>query len=165
MAVPDLVGPEYGAWRLWLSWTAIVWERLWQALWPATAVLGFFILLALLDILPLLPNWLHGIVLLVTVGAFAWLFRQGIQGIELPPPLEARRRLERINRLLHRPLAAVEDTLSGEGASDASRALWREHQHRFECRAPCTAPGGSRSTRFAYCPHNGTCRSWRRNIG
>jgi uncharacterized protein (TIGR02302 family) len=131
MAVPDLVGPEYGAWRLWLSWTAIVWERLWQALWPATAVLGFFILLALLDILPLLPNWLHGIVLLVTVGAFAWLFRQGIQGIELPPPLEARRRLERINRLLHRPLAAVEDTLSGEGASDASRALWREHQHRM----------------------------------
>ena len=131
MAVPDLVNPEYGAWRLWLSWTAIVWERLWQALWPAAAVLGFFILAALLDILPLLASWLHGIVLLVTVAAFAWLFRQGIRGIELPAPLEARRRLERINDLLHRPLEAVEDTLSGEAANDESRALWREHQHRM----------------------------------
>jgi uncharacterized protein (TIGR02302 family) len=131
MAAPHLVSPEYGAWPLWLSWAAIVWERLWRALWPASASLGLFVLVALLDILPFLPSWLHGLVLVGTVSGLIWLFKRGVRDIELPRSLEARRRLERINELLHRPLEAIEDTLSGEGASDEARALWREHQRRM----------------------------------
>ena len=123
--------PEYGAWRLWLSWSAILWERLWRALWSATAVLGLFTLVALAEALPLLPGWLHGLLLAGMAGIFAFLAWRGYQELRLPGPLEARRRLERINELLHRPLEAVEDTMSGEASSEESRAVWREHQQRM----------------------------------
>ncbi len=123
--------PEYGAWRLWLSWAVIVWERLWLALWPAAAVLGLFALLALTEILLLLPGWLHSLVLAGTAGAFALLIWRGFQTLVLPGSVEARRRLERINELLHRPLEAIEDTLSEDGSSGEARALWREHQQRM----------------------------------
>ncbi len=76
--------PEYGAGRLWLSWAVIVWERLWLALWPAAAVLGLFALMALSEILPLLPSWLHSLVLAATAAAFAVLIWRGFQTLVLP---------------------------------------------------------------------------------
>ena len=47
-----------------LSWLAIYWERLWPALWPVVGLLGLFVALALLDIPPHLPGWLHFALLL-----------------------------------------------------------------------------------------------------
>lgn len=131
MASAKITSPQYGAWRLWSSWTAIVWERLWLALWPAAATLGLFVLMALSDFLPLLPGWLHGLVLAGTLGAFAYLVWRGFQKLVLPGPVEARRRLERINELSHRPLEAVEDTLSEDGSSVETQALWQAHQQRM----------------------------------
>ncbi len=54
--------------RLLLAWAAFLWERLWPAFWPVTAAAGIFLAIALFDLLPLLPGWLHAGVL----AAFAF---------------------------------------------------------------------------------------------
>ena len=54
--------------------TGIIWlERLWSATWPTSGVVAVFVAIALLDILPQLPAWLHIIVLLGFVGALGFL--------------------------------------------------------------------------------------------
>jgi hypothetical protein len=50
--------------RLRLARAALLWERVWPACWPALAVLGTFLVLALFDLLPLLPGVLHAALLL-----------------------------------------------------------------------------------------------------
>ena len=38
---------------------ALVWERLWPALWPGAGVIGAFLALALFDLPARLPGWIH----------------------------------------------------------------------------------------------------------
>jgi hypothetical protein len=45
--------------QLWLARGALFWEKLWPGLWPALGVTGLFLALALFDLLPGLPLWLH----------------------------------------------------------------------------------------------------------
>src|SRR3546814_9070174 len=52
-------------WRLLLSWSALLWERAWPALWPAAGIAGLFLMLGLLDVLPFFPGWLHLVVLAI----------------------------------------------------------------------------------------------------
>ena len=55
-----------------LASAALFWERLWPRLWPAACILGAFVALALFDMLPVLPDWLHaGILALFAVGFVA----------------------------------------------------------------------------------------------
>ena len=46
-----------------LARAALLFELVWPALWPASAVIGLFLCAALLGLPPLLPGWLHLIVL------------------------------------------------------------------------------------------------------
>ena len=48
------------------------WERLWPALWPAAGVAGLFLAFALFDLLPVLPEWLHGLALAGFAAAFGY---------------------------------------------------------------------------------------------
>ncbi|MGE4218191.1 MAG: TIGR02302 family protein [Alphaproteobacteria bacterium] len=121
-----------GSGRLILSWAALAWERLWPALWPAVGVSGLFLLLALLDLLPALPGWLHAIVLVLLAAGIVEGLRRGLRGLHLPDRKAALRRLERVNALRHRPLQTLEDRLPGGRPADpAARALWAEHQARM----------------------------------
>ena len=43
---------------------ALGWENLWPAIWPALGVIGIFAAIAMFDLLPMLPGWAHGAVLL-----------------------------------------------------------------------------------------------------
>ncbi len=67
---PRPPGPGRIAGLLALARGALFWERLWPALWPLTGVIGLFLALALVDVLPRLPCWLH-IVLLLAIGLAA----------------------------------------------------------------------------------------------
>ena len=81
--------------RLSLARGALFWERLWPALWPVFGVAGGFLALALLDILPQLPGWLHAGVLLGVVVAFGIVLWRAVKALlGLPPKDAARRRLE-----------------------------------------------------------------------
>jgi uncharacterized protein (TIGR02302 family) len=116
--------------QLRLSRAALAWERLWPASWPVLCVLGAFAVLALFDLLTLLPAWLHAAVLVgfgIALGATAFW---GLRAAAWPDAPAARRRIELASGLGHRPLAALIDhpstPLDREGAG-----LWEAHQRRM----------------------------------
>ena len=45
--------------KLFLARVMLAWEALWPALWPSVGVACLFLSLALFDVLPILPGWLH----------------------------------------------------------------------------------------------------------
>ncbi|MEE8333494.1 MAG: TIGR02302 family protein [Alphaproteobacteria bacterium] len=114
-----------------LARLALAWERLWPPLWPAVAALGLFLSLALFDVLPALPGWLHAVVLALLAGGCLYALARAIRGFAWPEAAAAQRRLETESGLAHRPLQAVEDTLAAGAASPASAALWQAHQQRM----------------------------------
>ena len=127
-----------GGTRLPLSRLALLWEWLWPALWPACAVAGLFVVLAAFDILPLLPGWLHLIALIAFAGAFFWFLWSGLRGFAMPDERAARRRLERVNGLDHRPLETMTDALAqpprpshASAQTEQSAFLWARHQQRM----------------------------------
>lgn len=132
---------EPGSWnrlsllhRLWLARLAIGWERIWQAVWPALTLAGLFIALALSDLLPDLNGYLHSAVLAAFAVAFLALLWLGFRGLALPDPAAARRRIELVNALPHRPLATLEDELAGGRSDPAAAALWELHRRRLASR-------------------------------
>ena len=121
--------PGYGI-QTALSWLALTWERLWPRFWMAGAIAILFAAVVLIDILPLLPGWLHVGALAVFALAFSAALFRGFRRLRLPGAWAARRRLERTSGLAHRPLTASRDVLA-IGSGDAfSEALWQRHRAR-----------------------------------
>ncbi|MFQ5939274.1 MAG: DUF4175 domain-containing protein [Alphaproteobacteria bacterium] len=121
--------------RLPLAWAALLWEQLWPAFWPVTAAAGIFLAIALFDLLPLLPGWLHAGVLAAFAVAFAVACRRGFAAFAPPGRAAARRRLERSGGPSHRPLTALSDRLAGDVRDVGTWALWRAHQRRMAAAA------------------------------
>jgi uncharacterized protein (TIGR02302 family) len=121
--------------RLRLASLALLWERLWPALAPAAAVVVLFLVVALFDLPERLPGMLQlGLLVLFGIGLAAALV-WGFRGFRLPHETAARRRIERDSGLVHRPLAAIDDTIAS-GAGDAdSLALWQAHRRRMAAAA------------------------------
>ena len=126
------------AMRLRLARAALFWERLWPAAWPALCVVGIFAVLALFDLLPLLPGMVHAALLaafaVAFLGALFWGWRRIFGPDSLPDRIAARRRIERSSGLPHRPLAALADRPSAPLDADAA-ALWEAHQQRMAAAA------------------------------
>jgi uncharacterized protein (TIGR02302 family) len=127
--------------RLRLAGAALAWERLWPALWPATGIVGIFLALALLDLLPRLPGLAHlgllvllGVLLVLALGA-------GLRRFRLPGRDAGRRRIEQASGLSHRPLTAIEDRLSVGVEDAATAALWQVHRQRMAAQARRLAVG------------------------
>ncbi|CAO3440675.1 TIGR02302 family protein, partial [Azospirillum endophyticum] len=114
--------------RLAQARAALTWERLGPALWAPLSVLGAFLALALLNLLVLLPGWLHGLALLALAAAFLLSLALGIRRFRAPARDETRRRLERDSGLAHRPLHTLRDRPAGNDPT--AQALWRLHQER-----------------------------------
>ncbi|HEX9809776.1 MAG TPA: TIGR02302 family protein [Alphaproteobacteria bacterium] len=116
--------------KLALARLALLWERLWPALWPAVGLGGVFIALALFDVLPYLPAWVHGAVLAAFVAAIAYASWQAAKALALPGRARARRRIEHASGLAHRPLSMLRDALATGGNDPETRALWKLHRLR-----------------------------------
>ncbi|MFL5257688.1 MAG: DUF4175 domain-containing protein [Rhodopila sp.] len=111
-----------------LARAALLFEAVWPALWPALAVAGLFLCAALLGLPPLLPNWLHLIVLALFLVAFLGLLVRGLRSITLPDDRAADRRLEGQSGLVHRPLSVLTDTPAV--TDPVGVALWKAHATR-----------------------------------
>jgi uncharacterized protein (TIGR02302 family) len=114
--------------RRFLARAALLFEAVWPALWPPAAVAGVFLCLALLGLPPLLPGWLHLIVLALFLVVFLGLLVRGLGGITVPDDRAADRRLEGQSGLLHRPLSVLTDTPAV--ADPVGLALWKAHATR-----------------------------------
>ncbi len=113
---------------------ALFWERLWPRLWPAACVLGVFVALALLDVLPLFRDWLHAGVLLMFAAALMAALIWAWPAFCKIPRKAARARIERDNDLPDHPLAALEDRLAAGRGDRVAEALWGRHQQRMAAR-------------------------------
>ncbi|AWK88838.1 TIGR02302 family protein [Azospirillum thermophilum] len=107
---------------------ALLWERLWPALWAPASIAGLFLALALSGLLPGLPGWLHSAVLILLAAAFVLSLVFGFRRFSLPGEAEIRRRLERDSGLPHRPLHTLADRPAG--GDPVAEALWALHQER-----------------------------------
>lgn len=116
--------------RLLLARLVLSWEVVWPRLWPILGVAGLFASLALFDVLPILPGWLHALILAGCAGALIWTLRQGARQFRLPTTSEAERRLEHDSRIDHRPLTTLIDMPSGDVSDPGSAALWQIHLAR-----------------------------------
>ncbi|MFZ1416596.1 MAG: DUF4175 family protein, partial [Defluviicoccus sp.] len=129
-----------------LAAASLAWEALWPRLWPAVTLLGAGVAVALLDVLPLLPAWLHAGVLLVFAAALLAALAWAGTGLRRIGRRQALRRIEQDSALSHRPLSALDDR-QGAGVDDPlARLLWQRHQadlravrHRLQLKVP--APG------------------------
>ncbi|MCR6629651.1 MAG: TIGR02302 family protein [Magnetospirillum sp.] len=119
--------------RRWLrlAWAAVAWERLWPLVLPPFCLIGLFVAFALFDLAPLLPGWLHGLVLAALAGGVGFLSVRAALRFRRPDWDEAARRLERDSGLSHRPLAALADRPAGGNDDPLAQALWQAHQHRM----------------------------------
>ena len=111
-----------------LARLAILFERLWPALWPPLAVAGLFVCAALLNLPSLLPSWLHLVLLIVTGLAIVVLLARGLRRIRIPDDDAADRRLELASGLRHRPLSVLTDQPAR--VDPAGMALWHAHVRR-----------------------------------
>jgi uncharacterized protein (TIGR02302 family) len=131
--LPRAAGPDSQRYRrlLAVATAALLWEQLWPRLWPAACVLGTFVALALLDVLPVLPHWLHLSSLLLFAAGFIASLAWAWPGFRKIRHEAARTRLERDNDLRDHPLAALEDRLAGGRGDLLAEALWGRHQQRM----------------------------------
>ena len=105
---------------------AILFERAWPEAWPPLGVAGVFLVLALLDLPPMLPAPLHVLLLVAFAATFVAAAARAVRAVRAPTMGEADRRLERQSGLRHRPLAVLTDTPALPGAD----ALWQAHVQR-----------------------------------
>ena len=114
--------------RRFMARSAILFEAVWPALWPPLAVLGAFLCLALLNLPPMLPVWLHITVLVIVALAAVGLLARGLRRITLPDQRAADRRLETRSGLIHRPLSVLTDNPAT--GDSVGLALWQAHAAR-----------------------------------
>jgi len=115
--------------RLALARAALFWERLWRLAWPLPALLTTFVGLALFDVLPRLPGWLHAAVLAGFVLALGW-FGFRLRVLRWPSLAEGRRRAEQDSGFAHRPLQTLADDLAAGTGDPLAQALWAEERSR-----------------------------------
>ncbi|MDF1750235.1 MAG: TIGR02302 family protein [Alphaproteobacteria bacterium] len=112
-----------------LSRAVLIWEALEIAFWRPVSFLILFLAVAVTGILPDLAAWAHAAVLLASALIFCGLMIQGFRRFHLPQYEAARRRVEIVNKLDHRPLESLADRPSGD--SPVQLALWHAHQARL----------------------------------
>ena len=137
-----------------LARAALMWERLWPCLWPAVGVAAVFVSVALLDWLPMLPFWVHSLVLIFFAGAFGFMVRGAAQGFKAADEKSAQHRLEQDSGLVHRPLTALHDRLAIGADDSGAQSLWRVHLGRMakaaaKLRVSLPSPGLARFDPYA----------------
>ncbi len=116
--------------RLRIAHLTLWWERAWRLAWPLPGLLAAFVALALFDLLPALPGWLHaGLLAAFAAAGLVALWR--LRRLSRPDLSEAARRLEKDSGLSHRPLQTLADHLDAGADDPVSRTLWQAERRRL----------------------------------
>jgi uncharacterized protein (TIGR02302 family) len=86
---------------------------------------------ALFDLLPLLPGWLHLILLVGFAVALAYALGRIWPALRFPGFMEGLRRIERVNALEHRPLTGLADGLATSAGDPAASRLWEQYRRQI----------------------------------
>ncbi len=114
-----------------LAKLALLWEGFWLAFAPAMLVAGLFLAYAGADLAAYFPGWPHLIVVVLLALLFLLALLWGSRRLVWPNNEAAERRLELDSEMLHRPLVALRDPLSGGGTNRETQVLWRVHRMRM----------------------------------
>ena len=128
--------PPRIAWLRRAAQAALLWERVWPALWPPLAVLGVFLLTALAGVTGLLHPALHLGLLAAFAVAFVAAAMRAFRRVRWPDATAADRRIERDSRLRHLPLATLSDRPAADDAD--ARAVWAAHRARAAAQLAAT---------------------------
>jgi uncharacterized protein (TIGR02302 family) len=140
-----------------LSRAALLWERVWPALWPASGIAGLFIAASLFDLFATLPWAVHALILAATITLIGLTLFFGLRHVQLPDWLQGARRLERSSGLMHRPISEANDTMAVGLGDGWAEELWRLHleqrlagigKFRLAWPAPLLAQRDPRALRF-----------------
>lgn len=107
--------------------SVLVLERVAGLLAPAASVAGLYCVAGFLRIPQTMPDWLHAVVEVGSLGAVVWLGRRGLKQYIPPSQMEVDRRIEQVSGLRNRPLGSMTDRSSGVG----SDILWSAYQERL----------------------------------
>ncbi|MBV9044929.1 MAG: DUF4175 family protein, partial [Alphaproteobacteria bacterium] len=110
-----------------LSRYALLWERVWPALWPASGIAGVFFALALFDLFAAIPWELHALILSGAITAAGLCLYYSFQGFSWPNWMQGARRLERSSGLSHRPISEAGDAMAVGQGDALAEALWELH--------------------------------------
>ncbi len=114
-----------------LSRAALLWERVWPALWPASAIVGAFAAAALFGVFAILPWEIDALIFSGALAATGWALYSGFRGVEMPSWREGARRLEQTSALQHRPITEGDDVIVVGAGDEMAEALWRAHMKRL----------------------------------
>jgi uncharacterized protein (TIGR02302 family) len=133
---------------------ALLWERIWPALWPATGLFGLYVAISFFGIPGALPGALRSILLLVVLAATGWLLYREFRQWSTPRWIDGARRVERDSRLLNRPITERDDQLLAGSGDPLAESLWRAHIIRLlrgmgRLRVALPAPGLARKDPYA----------------
>ncbi|MGE0717923.1 MAG: DUF4175 family protein, partial [Alphaproteobacteria bacterium] len=132
--------PQAAQRRVRVARLALLWERVWPALWPPAGVAGLFLAVALLDLPARLPGWAHVGLLALFAAAFLAALVLAARRLSVPGVDAALRRVELASGLAHRPLEALRDRPVGTAGADEA-ALWAAHQARMRASTARLAVG------------------------
>lgn len=116
--------------RITLARAALLWERVWSGLWPASGIVAAFCAAALFGLFTIIPGWLHAMALAFALFALALALYAGFSHFIFPRWGEGARRLERDNTLVHRPVSESRDTLAAGQGDAYAEELWAAHMRR-----------------------------------
>ncbi|MBL6852928.1 MAG: DUF4175 domain-containing protein [Alphaproteobacteria bacterium] len=106
---------------------ALLWERVWPALWPASAIAGVFVAAALFDLFSPLPWAVHALILAGAITGIGLCLYFSFQNFRLPSWSEGARRLERSSGLKHRPISEAGDAMAVGSGDPIAEELWKLH--------------------------------------
>lgn len=139
-------------WTFFLSFLALLAERVWAAFWPVFSILALFLSIAFLNIFTHVSAFLHAALLGIfgmAIGVFA---ARGGKRFKLPSIEETERAIERTSGLSHRPLSSLRDRPIHAAAE--THTLWDKHlestrQQICGLRIYAPAPNTAKQDRFA----------------
>lgn len=110
-----------------LSRAALLWERVWPALWPASAIAGLFVAAALFGFLQILPWPLQALIFSAALAGLGASLYSTFRNLQPPSWHDGARRLEKTSTLAHRPITERDDVIAAGAGDETAEALWRAH--------------------------------------
>ena len=105
-------------------------ERVVPALWPAIGAVGLYFAAALFGLFTIIPWIVQSLIVAAAITATGLALENGFRDFHWPSWQDCARRLERDNKLAHRPISEADDRLMAGGTDPLALELWAHHRAR-----------------------------------